>query len=565
MERIELPNKRKVKHLTLIREARTITTQEFNALSYDERLEMVRVSDIEFRYQLLLEARDGARIMERLSGQDVYLMLKQIGDEAIEVLLPMVSPTQFTFTIDLDSWNGDHIDADKALKWLDHLLLCEEEKILQVVQEMNFELLVLILKKHLTILHGPEDIDEDDVRVEAMRRDGGYEISFHNEETSKLFIKMFEVLFRLDPGFYNYLMESIRGELESMLEESVYQQRTGRLHDAGFPDPHEAKAIYGWLDPGTFNGKEGKLPMTPTGEAAAQPAFMLIEANPRNLLAAALAEKFTSATNWELACLANKVLMADEVDLSDRPAVQQSLSQMYETFNLALEYLCNDKQEAVELLDSAYFQHLFQVGNSLKVKLQRKAKELRQSEIGSFIDAPFRAFLESLLKPQILYFTGLDHPEESDEHAFVSAIELKKAERWLDKIEQQRQLFSERLSFDLPTENSIELAGCQPAKFEELTLSQLFLTALANQILGRAFTPEPIVVEELPGLHGNISRNGDLDPQLREETVDWANSLVDGAGSFAAWCLDVWEFEFCPVDPTEVDPRFVGGLIVRLD
>lgn len=566
MARIDLPTERKVKHLTLIREPRTITPQEFNALSFSERLEMVRVSDSEFRYRLLLEASDGPRIMQRLSGQDVFLMLKEVGDEATESLLPMISPDQFTFAIDLDSWDGDHIDADQALQWLGHILNGEEEKILQIVREMSFELLVLILKKHVSILHGPEDIDDDDVRVEAMRRDGGYEVAFHNDENSKLFIKLFEVLFRLDPGFYNYLMDSIRGEHDSMLEESVYQQRTGRLHDAGFPDPHEAKAVYGWLDPDTFNGQEGKLPMAPSEENIAQPAFMLIEANPRDLLAAALAHNYTSAINWELACLANKVLMADEVDLSDKSSVQQSLNQMYETFNLALEYLCNDKQEAVELLDSAYFQHLFQVGHSLKLRLQRQAKQLKQSSASHFFDVPFNSVIESLLKkPQPLYFTGLDTPDDVGERPFKSAIDLVKAEKWLDKIDAQRQLFVERMPFDLPTEDSLDLSGCHPGKVEELTLSQLFLTALANRVLGRGFIPEPLAVDELPGLHGNISKEGVLDPDLRDETVAWVGSLVEPAEAFALWCLDALEQEFCAIDPADLDPRFVGGLIVRVD
>ena len=79
-----------------------------------------------------------------------------------------------------------------------------------------------------------------------------------------------------------------------------------------------------------------------------------------------------------------------------------------------------------------------------------------------------------------------------------------KAEKWLDKIDAQRQLFVERMPFDLPTEDSFDLSGCHPGKLEELTLSQLFLTSFANRIMGREFAPEPIPVDELPGLHGNI-------------------------------------------------------------
>jgi hypothetical protein len=566
MEKIDLPRERKVKHLTLIREPRTITSQEFNALSFAERLEMVRVSDSEFRYQLLLEARDGARIMERLSGQDVYLMLKEVGNEATDILLPMVSPSQFTFCLDLDCWQDDKFDSEKALRWIENLFECEEEKILQIIREMNFELLVLVLKKHVTVLNGPDEIDDDDVRIEAMRRDGGYEFEFRNGEETKLFTKLFEILFRLDPEFYTYLIQASRGEVDSLLEESVYSQRIGRLHDAGFPDPYEAKAVYAWIDPGQIELNAGKVPMEPSEEHVAQPAFMLIEANPRDLLASALAECLTPSANWELACLANKILLADGVNLAEKKDVQASLQRMYETFNLALEYLCDDKDGAVELLQNSYFQHLFQVGHNLKARLQRQAQTLLRSTAGPFFDLPYKQFLEALAgSQQTQYFAGLDNPAESEVRPFRSAIDLVKAEKWLRRIARQQQLFEERLPFELPTEENFDLCDCNPSRVEELTLSQLFLTALANRVLGRAFVPEPLVAEELPGLHGMISQNGRLDPALREETITWAETLVDDVGSFADWCLDVWELEFCPVDPDAIDPRFVGGMIVRIN
>ena len=59
MNRIKLPQKKTVKHLTLLRDPRTITSREFNALSQVERLEMVR-------------AAQGRRKLERDNGQDYW-------------------------------------------------------------------------------------------------------------------------------------------------------------------------------------------------------------------------------------------------------------------------------------------------------------------------------------------------------------------------------------------------------------------------------------------------------------------------------------------------------------
>jgi hypothetical protein len=84
-------------------------------------------------------------------------------------------------------------------------------------------------------------------------------------------------------------------------------------------------------------------------------------------------------------------------------------------------------------------------------------------------------------------------------------------------------------------------------------------------LLGREFQPLPIAEEELAGLHGMVSQSGVLNPRLREETVKWLDSLTPGGGDFASYCLDIWEDEFCSVGFEDIDPRFVGGLIVRLE
>ena len=135
---------------------------------------------------------------------------------------------------------------------------------------------------------------------------------------------------------------------------------------------------------------------------------------------------------------------------------------------------------------------------------------------------------------------------------------------WLERLEGQRRLFEERFPFELPLPGDLDLAGCAPDNAADLTLSDFFLTALANRLLGRAFVPRPLPQEELPTLHARLCRDGRLDPELRRETGHWLDSLEPGAAAFGDWCLDLWEHELCAVRPEELDPRFVSGVIVRL-
>jgi hypothetical protein len=138
------------------------------------------------------------------------------------------------------------------------------------------------------------------------------------------------------------------------------------------------------------------------------------------------------------------------------------------------------------------------------------------------------------------------------------------AKTWLDRLAGQRRLFEESFPFDLPVPGELDLAGCAPDDPADLTLSDFFLTSLANRILGRAFVPRPVPQTEISTLHARICREGKLDAELRRETGHWLNSLEPGAASFGDWCLDLWEQELCAVGAEDLDLRFVSGVIVRL-
>ena len=147
---------------------------------------------------------------------------------------------------------------------------------------------------------------------------------------------------------------------------------------------------------------------------------------------------------------------------------------------------------------------------------------------------------------------------------FKTLDELRLATLGLQRLELQVALFAEDLLFSLAAPEEIDLTGCVPAQAEELKVSDLFLTALANRLLGRPFLPQPIPVAELPQLHLRVCQEGRLGEDLRQETVLWLESLRPGGGAFAEECLAIWAEEFCPLSAQNLDPRYLAGLIIRL-
>jgi len=97
-----------------------------------------------------------------------------------------------------------------------------------------------------------------------------------------------------------------------------------------------------------------------------------------------------------------------------------------------------------------------------------------------------------------------------------------------------------------------------------VTLSELFLTALANQIMGRDFVPRPISADELLSLQQKISQEDDTFESLRQQTCDWVEGQFSGTKSFVNFCLDIWQYEFSSLAVDELNEQYIGGLLIRL-
>lgn len=540
-----------------------LTVREFCSLSLSSQLEYLRRVDAGQKALLLLEMENGAELMACLPVQEAYLMFKTLGPDQVPELIALASPDQWQGFIDFECWTKDRTDPGRVRYWLTLLLEGDDEQVMANLQLISFELLILLVKKEVQVLAGPETIEDEDALAEAMQRDMGYQLAYRDEEGAKLFGSLLNRLFGAAPDFCRYLIEAVRAETESLIEESVYQQRGGRLLDLGFADPFEAQVVYAWLAPETFElPSRGKFTLGRVDEEPA-PGFMLTMTRPTGLLGEILDAGVDEETGWELACLINKVAMADRIDIGDIDQVQYVIRKTCGLVNLSLEFLAGtDVTAAEQVFRDVYCEQLFRLGFSLTLKLQRRARALTQSTVGPYLDGRFRALLAPLREPCPRFYEGLEQEGLEDSRLFSGLRDIRLCEEWLDLLEIQRRLFENHFDFILPPPDEFDLEGTALETAEFLTLSEIFLTALANRLLGRPFRPEPIAATELVILHRKICSAGTLRPELVMETAEWLESLEEGAGGFAEFCLDVWQDEFCSIQPDAMDPRYIGGSLI---
>jgi hypothetical protein len=535
----------------------------FLGLSFEEQLEALCCVDAKQKMNLLLDAANGMELVRQLPTQEVFLLAMERGSENTVEILSMASAEQWTGFFDLDSWDRDHFSPERARRWLGVLLENEEDQIFEILQGLNFDLLTLIIKSEVDILSGPEEIEDEDARSDALKRDGGYEIHYRSENVAKLYGKLFTVLQRFDLGFFVYLMEAVRGELYSMLEESVFQQRNSRLLDMGIPEPDKAKMIYAWVDPENFH-REKNQKITPQPLVSTVPGFSLLLMRPEGLLAQILEEGLRDELAWEMTSVANKVMVADAVNFEDSTQVKAAISKVQVYLSLALEWGADgDTCLARELLDNCYLEELFRLGFSLTLKLKFRASRIQQNNIIDFLDPISKSCIDALMMHPPQYYEGVGNPLYATIRTFKTLDEVLSVQRWLDKIELQVKLF-EKLPHLVLVAKKLDLTSCYPGELQEISLVEIFLTSLANKLLGRDFLPVPIEKNEIPPLHQMVSNSGVLQPRLRQETIKWVETLVPGAGLFAGNCLDIWEEEFCMVNLDEIEPKYLGGLILKL-
>ncbi|HEY5672256.1 MAG TPA: DUF6178 family protein [Malonomonas sp.] len=553
MTRIQLPTERQIGHLTLHRQGRKLSLKEYNALSRSERLEMIHQASGKQKYDLILNANDNEQLVPLLHPQELYLTVNELGAEYAVELLTLASTEQITTLLDLDCWNGDSLSPVLTLHWLQLLLETGQEKVCQLAQEIEPEILAIFLQKHLTIIRGLEAYDDDDAE-NAKRMESIYDVDYATEDAAKVIGPFLQIIVERVQETYMRVMEMIRSEMLSTFEEEMFQERNNRLSDLGFVTKVEARGIYAFTDPKQFK-PGGKSDYRIEAEGLPYPGALLAKANPDNLLAEILSNGLNHQLATELCMLANRKMSADGTDTSAAAEITSSLQQLYDTLNLALEYLAGtDLQKAEQIVDSTYLLHLFQLGHSLQKQLVTAAQKIAASPIGAFLDYPEQLFIDSLLdNPAMLYHEATtEMPSHLQPIATLNDLNLTRVR--LQQVQALQQLFCQQLPFSLPEQSD-------PPE-ESPSLSALFLTAVANQLLGRSFQPTPLQAEDLLLLQSKTLTAGEIAPEFKSALHRQVEQLDLDCGFFIEFCLECWEDDFLNLDIDNLQTNSPAGLLL---
>ncbi len=186
--------------------------------------------------------------------------------------------------------------------------------------------------------------------------------------------------------------------------------------------------------------------------------------------------------------------MAEAIDLSNIAAMERVVKKVHHTLNLGLQYLSKDDEiKALEILQSLPVQRLFQYGVSTTLLLRRKAESIlkgpwfsNDQESLVILDPPYFEKFEGILRRRPALYRDWNYED------FKNPQDLKEANDFLESIKTMVHFFGNELKVSPLYLKEMDLSGCYPDDWREMTLSTIFLTSMANQILKGTFQFEAI-------------------------------------------------------------------------
>lgn len=416
-------------NLTILKGGR-LSAKEFATLSLQDKIDYLHHLRGALKVRTIMEDSAPGKLVRSLPKVDIYQILHDLGAEESMEILQLASPVQLRFILDWELWDEWSISVEKTVKWLE-LLLIDENQAMEVISRLDQELLLVFLKNLIVVGGGLGDIiNSEDHQLEWDHTfDEMYYIKFLDSRHSDLVLRLLDLIYRQDHPLYRSLMQGVENELLSELEELASQFRQSRLADEGFPAPHDAARLYARFSPETYTPARDKINIPLLADIS---PFPVIPGGEASLLSRAFASADSPALRQEFHHLTNGAMVAEGVTPADHEKMRPVLERVGSYLNIALEFLCDNEAEGAAILRGEHLQRLFSLGYSLLAQLQERARKLENDNYAA------DRVLKGLKMRRPRFYRGLDPDTVDDYREFAGMEDLRTMDRFLRGLETAR-------------------------------------------------------------------------------------------------------------------------------
>lgn len=543
------------------------------------------------KLQSILNSPTPQQLIQSMPPQELLCTLKDIGLTDCAELIELTSKEQLRYTLDVDLWNKDHVEHDKIHTWLKFLEAGDTEAAENILAALDPDVLVLYFRQFLHIHVHRDDEEEPYIETEGeliLSPDRNYiiEIPFPPEDPKvPLLQAAVQLFFQYGYEFSHRLFENIRHSLDSDLEERAYQIRKGRLEELGFVDYFDAIGIYQPLP-----AKAKPLPPLPLGDDISWVPIVtvprtsgLFQQTLQQIQDPSVLERIQA----ELLHLNNKVLSVEQIDPGQRQAIERNMRNVLRTLDLGMEILAQaDPYAASQVLLQHHVEWVFRTGFSALAKLRKQANQLaRDSRLTltaaipfSLLGSPYADFLQELRQLTPRFFNAFDTPPGQSARPFRQFHDIEKAQEVLATIGLFADLFFRDFGFSHSELQQLATSGAllAPSQPEDIHLSHLFLTALAQFVIHQEFSPKPLTESEVLAFLQTIfvvqnppphSLQPRWEQQIEQLLLQRPQTSEQNTARLRQFLNNIWahlleEAAYLPLDQIP-EPQFLNLFLVR--
>ncbi len=572
--------------------------RSFNALSREEKQELVLSTPWAQRKKLIELAQDAQELVQSLPVEEVYWTLKEIGPEDALPILSRASFEQLQYILDIECWKKDWIDVASVKKWLRLMLRCRESYVLDWLTKTDEPFLICIFKKLFTVFKLSDDIDLAEAKdlLPSWTLDGVYYFQFADEDTRLLAIPFLHLIHQANSSYFYYIMESCIWGLEAELQEDMLHIRQSRVADKGFPELEEALQVYQYMavEEIEFYLKEKGLEhWMKRGAAGTHPRLRYCFAGEKRglyfnqILALVDSRQTMECMQQEIINIANKTMIADSLDVTEVKDMERSLSKVMGYVNIATELLSrHNPDDAKKLIESVPMHFLFRVGYSQALNLRDRAKRkkrdvwFKQSEMrAQFYDSPWGDALVGLERLRPVFFEGTKGEGGVSYREFERLEEIQETERILAMVEIIEQVLFDHFKINLSHLQEHIIPETTIQDKSAITARCVFLTIMAQHMLHGTTRLAPLSTDELRKFMSSIftipadrdDSPGILKKELCNDTMSWITSQYTineeykpALSAVIQSCLELLRDECGSlVRKKEIDTRYISAVLIK--
>ncbi len=570
--------------------------EALSRMSIPEQVRCVQSLRGKEQMDLLTLSNHAVPVARLLPEEDIYFMVKDVGEEDALPVLAIISEKQVQYLFDMEWWRGDKFLPHKAMYWLRLMEKANDQQLLHWILTEDFDQKVMVMQSLIKVFKNDEMTDQYDgvEELEHFTLDGVFDIYLKVEDAAPLLKNLFKLLYAEDQKIFFSLMEGVIWYPVTPTVETAYRWWRTRVEEKGVLSYDEAIEVYSLLDVDSLRLEtpSHEVFVDPEAPYAVAPVHPLTDTDSSTFFGQCLAmmknHGRVNAICGELMYLANKVMVADQQEFGDMDSHHETMRKVLGYINIGLELGAGgDIAKGESLLNQTWMQSLFQVGYAGIMRLKWEGEKLIK-ENGILLEYLLTPGYMDHLAGSMTRFPkiGVMRMEEAEEaetnvqwRNLESLNDIQVLENFL--ILARFHVRFARQSLDLSLEKIQQFLeeARSPANKEDLDIITLTLTALARFTLFKEIECQPLLPEGARsflqaifhiGIYQDESKvvNEDILQAFRERLLEtslaWTSEDKEQLDQLLQTCVETLQSQYGRLDPSKkIEWKFTKGLLLK--